>query len=243
MGFLSFLQSIKILSDIGSFVKNSFNNKQSAFIAILISSLFCFFAWTFVGKIADNQGGHYYNDTLRDNEIYRQITEALQECGDKSSVMIGAINLDQKVGVIKDFYSCDGSTKNCIINTKEKNLVYRKSYVVDDATYAYLQETGQSNQIQSINLETGDISSPISRFRIKLDELQTLNALIQVSEWYNDGDLRILKLVAIVDRFNSVIFTISFTSKNECLVADNLLMNLKQTINQSRNKNAFIFVF
>lgn len=244
MGFLAFLQSIKAIGDIAQFIKNSFGNKVNAFIFIVTSfALSCsaYYIGTFIKGIAENQGNQHYNDTVRDNEIYRKVSETLRICGDKSSIMIGAVNLNQRIGVIKDFYSCSGN-KNCIVNTKEKNNEYRKSYVVDDVTYAYLQEIGKSASIQNIDLTTGDILTP-NRQRLKLAELLTLDNLIRASEWYQNGELRILKLAAIVDLYKLVIFTISFTGSHECLAADELLFSIKEIINQSRNKNALFFTF
>ena len=228
------LQELKLLTDIVQFLKNNYKNlfKGRFFKGFLFVAVLLFWFANFLIKKDSNQ---HYNSAIRDNEIYRNINETLKKCGDKSSIMIGAVNLGQKVGTIKDFYSCDG--KICPSNTKEKNFDYRRSYVVDDATYAYLQEIGESDQVQTINLETGDIISPLTKRRLKIEELGTLYNMLAMSIWFKDGDLRVMKLAAIVDLYSSVIFTISFTGKNECLAADNSLTQIKQIINQSRDKN------
>lgn len=233
MAFLAFLQSIKAFCDIRHYLETSRCRFSLAMIAVLVLVFFSFY-----NLVIRKDGNQHYNNTLRDNEIYRNISEALKTCGNKSSVMIGAVNLGQKVGAIKDFYSCDN--KDCPINTKEKNINYRKSYVVDDETYVYLQEVGKTDQVQTISLVDGDIIAPLTKRRLKIEELLTLHSLITMSDWYNDGQLKILKLGAIVDPQDSVIFTISFTAANECLVADNLITDIKQTINQSRTKNGIL---
>jgi len=230
MAFLAFLQSIKAFCDIRQYFETSRRKFSLAMLVVLALVFFSFY--NVVVRKASNQ---HYNNTLRDNELYRNISEALKTCGNKSSVMIGAVNLGQKVGAIKDFYSCDG--KDCPVNTKERNMNYRKSYVVDDETYVYLQEVGKTDQVQTISLVNGDIITPLTKRRLKIEELLTLHSLITMSNWYNEGELRILKLGAIVDPQDSVIFTISFTATNECLIADNLITVIKQTINQSRIKN------
>jgi len=230
MAFLAFLQSIKAFCDIRQYFETSRRKFSLAMLAVLVLVLFSLY-----NLVIKKDGNQHYNNTLRDNEIYRNIAEALKTCGDKSSIMIGAVNLGQKVGAIKDFYSCDDKT--CPSNTKERNMNYRKSYVVDDETYIYLQEVGISDQVQTISLLDGEIIAPLTKKRLKIQDLLTLHSLITMSVWYNEGHLKILKLGAIVDQQNSVIFTISFTAANECLVADNLITNLKQVINQSRTKN------
>jgi hypothetical protein len=245
VGLFSFLESIKLLSSSISGLNNLFNNKNhgfflSVFLAIGIVSCFLFVVYFFTAK----HSNQHYEDILRDNQIYQKMSQTLLFCGNKNAVMIGAINLHQKIGIIKDFYACDIITKNsnCLVNVKEKKREYRESYVVDDITYSYLQEVGLANQVQTIDLASGNIISPINHKRLQITDLATLSKLLGVSSWYKEGDLKSLKLGVIIDNFNSVIFTISFTSNNYCPAADNLITTIKEIINESRNKSA-IHVF
>lgn len=231
MNFFVFLQNFRLLHDCGKIIKKWFGNSKNFAQFFAFCSLFL--VWFGYDKFKKLSNEHY-NLAVRDNENYRNISDLLQACGDKSSVMVAAVSSDKK-GVIRDFYSCDGNS--CPSNIKEKNSQYRKNYVVDEETYNYLEEIGESDQIQTIDLVDGELISPITKTRLNLHNLPTLDALLEMSHWYQEGELKTLKVGAIVDPLKFVIYTISLTSKTECPKADVLMTSIKQTINKTQDKN------
>ena len=234
------IQAIKILVESGQIFRNIFKKKLLALISILMSLLVVMSIWFLYTNYSNQRANRHYYNSLRDNLIYRKIFETLSSCGSNSSVMIGAINVSQKVGIIKDFYSCNPKIKPCVSNTKETRQDYRESYVVDESTYAFLQELGSSGQVQTIDLSRGDIITPLSRSRMHISDLIALHNLVEASTWFREGKLKILKLGAVVDRNDSVIFTISFSGSDGCPLADNLIFALKEIINKSNDRNASI---
>lgn len=226
-----FLKNIKIIADLIQLIK-TYGSKEFVKIGlfILLSSL-----WL-VKSLMQKDSNLAYHLANTKNQISGEMKRLVKICGDKSSIMISVVSLDKK-GVIDYFYSCDD--KNCPINTKETNEAYNVNRVVDDSTYAFLQEIGIVNQIQTINLIEGEIILPIAKKRVKIEDLPLIYQLLTTSNWYNLGELKILKISSVVDFTNAVIYIISFTSKNECFVADNTIASLKETINESRKKNAF----
>lgn len=227
------LQNLKLITDLIAFAKSNFKRDHLKVVVFCVIAI-VYFANNSIKK----SGNQHYINASTENSIIRYIASTLPLCGDKSSIMIAAINLDDHAGSIRNFYSCD--SKNCPQNTKEKNPNYLKNYVVDDSTYRYLKEVGKSEQVQTINLTSGDVITPLTKRRLKIKELSSLYDMLLMSDWFQSDEIKILKISAIVDFTNSVIFTISFTGKNECLDSDNFINSLKQIINDSRNKNEHI---
>lgn len=238
MNIWAILQSIKYLAEGGKFFYSIFFEDKKMFCGAAIFATMVLFIVNFSEKLENQESARHYQDVLRDSYIYRKISESLRTCGDKSSIMIGVISKKEKVGIIKDFYSCDKvASSNCIINTKEKRAEYRESYIVDDATYEFLKDLGTSNQVISVDLNSG-LMIDSKRQRRQLPELITLHKLLETSDWYKNGLLKTLKLTAIVDKNQSVIFTLSFTNANECIESDAMIADLREIINQTREKNA-----
>lgn len=232
MGLFVFLRNIKTAADLLQLVRNYLSKdvvKICSFVILVV-------VWL-CKILLEKDSNEPYQLANERNAIASEMRRLVKTCGDKSSIMISVVSIDKK-GVIDYFYSCDG--KACPINAKETNEAYNTNRVIDETTYRYLQEIGLSNQMQIIDLQENSlITMPVSKQKVELSELHSLNEILKTSDWYNLGILHILKLSAIVNYTDSVIYTISFTGQNDCLASNNGIASLKDKINQSRAQNAF----
>lgn len=241
--FLKLLEIYSLLKE-GKFLidlKNLFSREKGIVIAFLV--LFACI-YSLFNILTDNKE---FNNFSKINSLSRFVSKTLETCGNGSGISISSISTEklkkgdyQQIEFHKGEFviarACDTnyqkshSLNDCVLDLTKLKEFYKMVFELDQSSYLLFKKIGSFNEIRTFILRNKD-KQDIS----ETEEFKAVNNILKNLDWYDLDVLDELKIVAIIDYKQNVVYVItfltntSFNSSIECS-ADNILYKLKEKL-------------
>lgn len=229
---LEWLKDFKLISDVFTFLRKN---------RILFIGFFIIFILV-AGIVASINSDLGYKRDVKHKNSYIKILEILKRCNNGVAISVASVPKDRIVRSQGNYYAgeflivqaCDYNfnKKDCILDLMvlKKETYFQKKFEIDEISYAMLQNLGRSKSNRSFFLRD-DFNQSIQ----ELYNYRSLVEILQLTDWYSLGILQELKVTAIDDIMNNVVYVITFLTNsnyqpNISCQGDNILNQIRDTL-------------
>lgn len=197
MNLLVIKHIIDLIKEIPTFYNFLKRKKLLKFKFLFLVSIFLLSTYFFWIEIINNNQDYLY--AVKQNKLKKEINSILMQCGDKTSISIGAISIEEidnfHLGEFVIAKACDKLSHNdCLVDLQEHNSsLYNSSYRLDKSSYDFIKES--SNFPKYLNLRNEDNQQDLN---ILAFNQPSIKWFLEQTEWFRQGILNDLYITSTV---------------------------------------------